>query len=252
MSVGEMRRQRRAKLAAQQAETIVTQATERVIAGTRRGDASKLQAHVDTIVGKPSPTPSPQELGPRVKHLRDQGKAWWIIGQELGLAGPAASASEPEAKRGASKARSLYAAANRGEVPRSHAPRKGSTPKPQGPGRSGSVVSRKEMLVNEGHVIPRDMTDEEVEAMVVGRTIEWAIDMARLTETDPATWGEGRWVKQEARVHVDPQWVRVVDRIEEGKDRVLYFREYGGRDKEGRNMSGPTRCVRVDAIYTIR
>lgn len=253
VSVSEMRRQRRAKLAAQQAETIVTQATERVIAGTRRGDASKLQAHVDTIVGKPSRPSSPQDQAQECKRLRDGGMAWWQIGQKLGLANLASSASEPEGKRGASKARTLYAAANRGEVPRSHAPRRGSTPKPQGPGRSGTVLSRKEMLVNEGHVIPRDMTDEEVEAMVVGRTIEWAIDMARLTNTDPATWGtEGRWVKQEARVHVDPQWVRVVDRSEEGKDRVVYFREYGGRDKEGRNMSGPTRCVRVDAIYTIR
>jgi len=96
------------------------------------------------------------------------------------------------------------------------------------------------------------MPDEEVEAYVRGRTIEWAIDMARLTNTDPNTWGEGRWVQQDARVHVDEQWVRVIDREEEGKDRVLYFREYGGRDKEGNHMSGPTRVVRVDAIFTVR
>lgn len=236
MSVSEMRRQRKAKAAAAQADRIVEQAITRVVAA------------------RPTLPASPQDQAQEVKRLRDGGMAWWQIGQQLRLAEAASSASQPEAKRGAARARSLYAAANRGEVPRSHAPRKGTTPKLQGPGRSGTVTSRKEMLVNQGHVIPRDMPNNEVEAIVVGRTIEWAIDMARLTNTDPATWGEGsgRWVKQEARVHVDPQWVRVVDREDEGRDRVLYFREYGGRDKDGRHMSGPTRVVRVDSIYTIR
>jgi hypothetical protein len=206
------------------------------------------------VAARPSPASSPQDQAQECKRLRDGGMAWWQIGQQLKLAGSATSASDPEAKRGAGRARSLYAAANRGEVPRTHAPRKGSTPRPQGVGRSGTLASRKEQLVNEGHVIPRDMPDEEVEALVTGRTLEWAIDMAKLTGTDPETWGpgDGRWVKQDARVHVDPQWV-YVSTDEVTGERILRFREYAGFDTDRKkHMSGPTRTIRVDSIYTIR
>lgn len=228
---------RRARVA-KQADTIIEQATERVVAA------------------RPSPAPAqasgeadPQE----VKRLRDGGMAWWVIGQTLGLVGPATSASEPEAKRGAGRARALYAAANRGEVPRTHKPRAGAVAKPTGPGRGGTVTSRKEQLVNEGHVIPRDMPDDEVEQLIRGRTIEWAIDMARLTNTAPEAWGgeDGRWCKQDARVHPEEQWVYCGEEDKLG-NRVVRFREYLGRDQHGRLMAGPTRTVRVDAIYTIR
>ena len=217
------------------AEEVIEEAVERVVAA------------------RPSPS-SPQDQAAEVKRLRDGGMAWWQIGQKLGLAEPATSASERAAKQGAGRARALYAAANRGEVPRSHAPRKGSTPKPQGVGRSGTITSRKQQLIDQGHVIPRDMPDEEVEALVTGRTIEWAIDLARLTGTDPKTWGpdDTRWVKQEARVHVDAQWVYVSEDEVTG-ERILRFREYGGRNSQtGEHMSGPTRTIRVDSIYTIR
>lgn len=199
----------------------------------------------------PTPPPSPQDQAAEVKSLRDQGMAWWAIGQKLGLAGLATTASEPEGKRGAGRARALYAQANRGEVPRSHAPRKGAKVKPQGPGRSGTLTSRKEQLVTQGHVIPRDLSDEDVQAMLVGRTIEWAIDLARLTGTDPATWGpdDCRWMKQEARVHKD--WCYVGEEDSEG-NRMVRFREFLGRDDKGNLMAGPTRTIRVDAIYTIR
>lgn len=230
MSLRQERAARRAKLANKQADTIVKTATARV---------------------RTTPPLSPQDQAAEVKRLRDGGMAWWVIGQQLGLAGPATGASEPEGKRGASKARTLYAQANRGEVPRTHAPRKGVTPKPQGPGRSGTVLSRKTQLVNDGHVIPRDLTDEEVEEMLKGRTIEWAIDLAMLTNTAPETWGpeDSRWMKQEARVHQD--WCHVGE--EDGKgNRLVRFREFLGRDDRGKLMSGPTRTIRVDAIYTIR
>lgn len=228
MSVRQERAARRARMAEQKAQTIIAGAVARV-----------------------SPPASPQDQAAEVKRLRDQGMAWWVIGQKLGLAQPAQVASEPEAKRGASKARSLYAAANRGEVPRTHAPRKGTTAKPQGPGRSGTVTARKQQLVDDGHVIPRDLDDGEVEEMLKGRTIEWAIDLARLTNTDPTTWGpeDQRWMKQEARIHED--WCRVGEEDNDG-NRIVRFREYLGRDNNGRLMSGPTRTIRVDSIYTIR
>jgi hypothetical protein len=224
----------RAKVAARKAATIVREATERVIAA------------------RPLPS-SPQDQGAEVKRLRDGGMAWWLIGQQLKLAGPATSASQPEAKRGAGAARRLYAAVNRGEVPRTQRQRVGTVAKPTGPASRGvPAYLRKEALVRDGHVIPRDTPDEEVEAMLVGRRIEWAIDLAKLTGTDPDTWGpeDRRWVPQEARVHVLAKWVKVV-RDGDTDERVVYFREYGGRDKEGNHMSGPTRVVRVDAIYTV-
>lgn len=233
------RRAVRERRAARQATAIIEQATERIVAARTT-----------------APPSSPQDQALEVKRLRDEEKvAWWVIGQKLGLAKPASTASDPEAKRGAGRARGLYAAANRGVVPRTQAPRKGVVPKPQGPAsRAVPDYVRKTQLVTEGHVIPRDLSDAEVEALVLGRRIEWAIDMARLTDTDPETWGkgDGRWVKCEARVHVSPEWVKVEDRSEEGKPRVLHFREYAGFDTDRqKHMSGPHRVVLVDSIYTV-
>lgn len=218
----------RAKIAARRAAQIVEEATARVVAS------------------RPSPPPqgSEMEIAAEVKRLRDQEKlSWMAIGAKLSL---------PGSKNGAGTARRYYAMT--GEVPRSQAPRKGSTPKPSGPASRGvPAYLRKERLVRDGHVIPRDMPDEEVEAMLVGRRIEWAIDLAKLTNTDPDTWGpeDRRWVPQEGKVHVEAQWVRVV-RDEDTGERVLYFREYAGYDSDrGKHMSGPTRVVRVDSIYTV-
>jgi hypothetical protein len=241
VSVSEMRRQRKAQAAKRLAEQAVTEAAERIVARRPRAAA-------------PTSPPAPsQDQAAECKRLRDGGMAWWQIGQQLGLAGPAANSGEAEGKRGASKARALYASANRGEVPRSHAPRKGTTPRPQGVGRSGSKTDRKIQLVEQGHVIPRDMPDEEVEALLCGRTIEWAIDLARLTGTNPESWGpdDNRWMAMEARVHPDAKWVFAGEDDKHG-NRVVRFREYFGRDQYGNPVAGPTRTVRVDAIHTIR
>jgi hypothetical protein len=224
---GAMRR----KLAERKAATIVQEATERVVAS------------------RPAPLPQGDDmaLAQEVKRLRDGGMSWAAVGAQLSL---------PGSKNGAGAARRYYAMVNRGEVPRTHAPRKGAVTKPSGPAsRAVPAYMRKEALVRDGHVIPRDMPDEEVEALLVGRRIEWAIDMARLTDTPAEEWGgEGRWVQQEARVHVDQRWVKVVwEEIKDGtEERRVYFREYGGRNSTtGEHMSGPTRCVRVDAIFTV-
>lgn len=252
------------------ANTIVAEAAERIVAARPIGRVITEEDEARLPTGKhpgrvrqearknAAPAPAPVQTGEaspqQVKELRDGGMAWWVIGQQLGLAGTASSASDPEAKRGAGRARALYAAANRGEVPRTHKPRAGATVKPTGPGRGGTVTSRKVQLVTEGHVIPRDMPDEEVEALVRGRTIEWAIDLARLTGTTPESWGTDskRFVTNDAKVHVDPQWV-YVSTDEETGERTLRFREYAGWDSDReRHMSGPTRVVRVDAIFTVR
>lgn len=219
----------RAKIAARRAAQVVQEATERVVAS------------------RPFPSAQGPEMATaqEVRRLRDDMKlSWMAIGAKLGL---------PGSKNGAGAARRYYAMTNNGEVPRTFAPRKGTTPKPTGPASRGvPAYLRKERLVREGHVIPRDMPDEEVEAMLVGRRIEWAVDLAALTETDPSTWGpeDRRWKREEAKVHVDAQWVKVVP--DERWGRVVYFREYMGYDTDRqRHMSGPTRVVKVDAIYTV-
>ena len=219
----------RAKIAARKAAAILEEATARAV-------AARPVAH---------PQDSAMATAQEVKRLRDESKlSWMAIGAKLGL---------PGSKSGAGAARRYYAMVNNGEVPRTLAPRKGSTPRPTGPASRGvPAYLRKERLVREGHVIPRDMPDEEVEALLVGRRIEWAVDLAALTGTDPATWGpeDKRWKSEEARVHVDPQWVKVVP--DERWGRVVYFREYAGYDSDRkRHMSGPTRVVKIDAIYTV-
>lgn len=227
----------RAKVAARKAAEIIGAAYERAKAESLASPSRPQVAHEQ--VGE-------MAIAAEVKRLRDEGKlSWMAIGAKLGF---------PGSKNGAGTARRYYAMT--GEVPRTQAPRKGSTPKPTGPASKGvPAYLRKERLVRDGHVIPRDMPDEEVEAMLVGRRVEWATDLARLTGTDPATWGaeSQRWFKQEARVHPDPRWVKVVyEEDEHGREeRRVYFREYLGRDKDGTLMSGPTRCVRVDAIFTV-
>lgn len=260
MSLRQERLERRRKLAEQKANTIVEQATERVVAARQRNDELQAAKAVERMIGHAElrsprlPSAEPFSVDPHeVKRLRDSGLAWWIVAQRLGMTGDAKTASDPEAKRGAGRARSLYASVNQGEVPRSHAIRKGTTPKPTGPGQAGTLLSRKEAVVRDGHVIPRDMPDEDVEKLLVGRTIQWVIDLARLTETDPNTWGpeDRRWCPQEARVSTDEQWVYVGEEDSKG-NRLVRFREHLGRDKDGKLLSGPTRTVRVDAIFSIR
>lgn len=218
---------RRAKLAAKRAGQTVNEATERVTAS------------------RPSSHPQEDPVA-ECKRLRDGGMPWWEVGQKLGLAGPARSSAEPEGKRGAAAARKLYAQASGGVVPRTLAPRKGTVPKPQGPGQTGTITERKIQLVTKGHVIPPDMSDDDLEELLAGKKIQWAIDLRALCDGK----GEPEWCEMEATVH--PDWVRVEDKPDKYGNRTIRFRELLGRDDRGRLMSGPTRTVRVNAIYTIR
>lgn len=180
------------------------------------------------------------------KRLRDEeGMAWWRIGFTLGLPGSADNVKT--GKSGAAAARRLYAQANGGSRPT--ASRGQSVRKPavvRHEANSGSKVDRKMTLLEQGHVIPRDMPDEEVLALVRGRTIEWGINIATLCG------GEDQWMNQEARVHPDPDWVIIEEEPAKDGSRVLRFREYAGTDQHGNKMSGPTRTIRVDRIHTVR
>lgn len=194
-------------------------------------------------------------LSAECKRLRDaEGMAWWRIGWELKLPGSANNVRE--GKSGAAQARKLYAQANGGKPhePATRAARERAVKNPKHAANLGSKTDRKITLVERGHVIPTDTPNEEVLAMVRGRTIEWAIDVRALAGGD----GEPHWLNQEARVHPDEDCV-VLETDEDGEpilskdgSRVIRFREYMGRDQNGNAMSGPTRTVRVNRIHTVR
>lgn len=210
---------RRTKRAVVRAEAIITQATDKVSAGT--------------------------DLASRVRSLRDgEGMAWWRIAHVLMLPGSADNVAQ--GKSGAAYARKLYASTNGGSLPPT-SPRRRTTAaaKPSGPGATGTKTERKLAIVAGEHVIPTDMSDEEVVAWLKGRTIEWGINLATL-----CGHGEDHWLNQEARVH--PEDVIIDEYPDSNGGRVVRFREYLGIDDRGQHMAGPTRTVRLSAIHTVR
>lgn len=256
--------------ASAQAEQIIEEAVRKVRCrgcGTRGApDALKAAGHgrnckAAEVDDKAAPRQVHTRVAPAVdadlaaecKRLRDgQGMAWWAIGAKLGL--PGAGTSAANGKSGAARARALYRQANGGTPPpRTRAERAPST-NPRAPrhaGNSGSKLERKLTLVEKGHVIPADMDDEAVVAMVAGRTIEWAINLADI-------WpGEDHWMNMEARIHpVD--CIMEEEPCKRDGSRVLRFREFLGYDDDrrsttfGQPLGGQTRTVRVNAIHTVR
>lgn len=181
------------------------------------------------------------DLAAECRRLRDtQGMAWWLIGKTLGL--PGAGDNATTGKSGAHQARRLYRSTG-AEVPRTRAPR-GKAAEPKGPGQVGTKTERKIALTLGEQVIPEDLPDEEVVALVAGRWIEWGVNLADLAP------GKDEWYNHEARVH--PEYVIVDEEPAKDGSRTLRFREFLGRDDHGRLMSGPTRTVRLRAIHTVR
>lgn len=179
------------------------------------------------------------------RRLRDeQGMAWWLIGKTLGL--PGAGDSAATGKGGAHQARRLYASTGK-EVPRTRAPR-GKAAEVKGPGQAGTKTERKTALTLGEHVIPEDLPDEEVVALVRGRAIEWGVNLADLCP------GQDEWYNYEARVH--PEDVMVDEEPAKDGSRTLRFREFYGyeedRNGDRKPVAGPTRTVRLRAIHTVR
>lgn len=200
---------------------------KKAVAATRTAPAPRSSAEVDQAA--------------ECRRLRDeQGMAWWLIGKTLGL--PGAGNSAATGKGGAHQARRLYASTGK-EVPRTRAPR-GKAAEPKGPGQVGTKTERKIALTLGQHVIPEDMPDEEVVALVAGRWIEWGVNLADLCP------GPDEWYNHEARVH--PEYVIVDEEPAKDGSRTLRFREFLGRDQNGNLLSGPTRTVRLRAIHTVR
>lgn len=264
------RQERTARATKRAAATVDKIVAEHTVAANRavrcrgcgaRGTAAKLKADghgsgckrpaekpaaAPKVVAAPRTTPQPRtggsdEKAAECRRLRDeQGMAWWLIGKTLGL--PGAGNSAATGKGGAHQARRLYASTGK-EVPRTRAPR-GKAAEPKGPGQVGTKTERKIALTLGEHVIPEDLPDEEVVALVAGKWIEWGVNLADLAP------GKDEWYNHEARVH--PEYVMVDEDPAKDGSRTLRFREFLGRDDHGRLMSGPTRTVRLRAIHTVR
>lgn len=272
-----MARQERAarasKRADQQADTIITKSRERVLAEAsglvpRRGDQDKrcpvcrtvgdlawLKANghgkactanapqTDAkprakaiagarVVRKPETASDPQ--GAKCAEMRALGLSWMAIGAALGL---------PGAKTGAAAARKLYAA----HTGQSHTQAPSPARKPRVSRRHaaqvGSKVARRQVVQRQGGFFSDDVPDEEVVALVHGKTVEWSIDIRRLAEGK----GEPEWCDQEAKVHPTDVYVKEVN-----GERCLNFRTLEGRYEDGKPIAGPTRTVRLAAIHTVR
>lgn len=186
------------------------------------------------------------DLATECKRLRDEGgMAWWLIGKTLGL--PGAGDSATTGKSGAHQARRLYATKNGGEVPRTRAPRNGGVKAEKGPAERGSKTDRKVALTIGEHVIPEDLDEDSVVAMLAGRVIEWGVNLADLCP------GPDEWFNHEARVH--PTDVIVDEDPSKDGSRTIRFREFHGYIGEGRDrrvLCGPTRTVRLRSIHTVR
>ena len=260
---------RRTRKAAAQADKVIAEAVRRVrcreckAPGTRAEGAAQstidhepqcsryvrpAQKAAKPTNGRKAPTTAPAprqggsvDLAAECKRLREGGMAWWLIGKTLGL--PGAGDSATTGKAGAHQARRLYASGNGGQVPRTRAPR-GKAAEPKGPGQQGTKTERKVALTLGEHVIPEDMPDEEVVAMLAGRWIEWGVNLADLCP------GPDEWYNHEARVH--PEYCIVDEEPAKDGSRTLRFREFLGRDQHGNLMSGPTRTVRLRSIHTVR
>lgn len=175
------------------------------------------------------------DLGARCVQMRDENAiSWAAIGAALGL---------PGAKTGAAAARKLYAA----HTGKSHTTAPGPTRAPRASTRHaaqvGSKVARREVVQRQGGFFSNDMGDEEVVALVHGKTVEWVIDLARLAGGK----GEPQWAEQEARVHPTDVYVKEVN-----GERCLNFRTLEGHYEDGKPIAGPTRTVRLAAIHTVR
>jgi hypothetical protein len=197
-------------------------------------DAKPRKAASGTRVVRKAESTHSVDQGAKCVEMRAGGASWMAIGAALGL---------PGAKNGAAAARKLYAA----HTGQSHTQAPGIARAPRASKRHaaqvGSKTSRREVVQQRGGLFSADMPDEEIVALVHGRTVEWSIDLARLA----GGRGEPEWCDQEARVHPTDVYVR-----EDNGERVLNFRTLEGHYDDGKPIAGPTRTVRLAAIHTVR
>jgi hypothetical protein len=207
---------------------------------TPQTDAKPTKAATPTKVVRKAASTHSVDQGAKCVEMREQGSSWMAIGAALGL---------PGAKTGAAAARKLYAAHTGQSHTQAPSPARKPRASKRHPAQVGSKTGRREVVQQRGGFFSADMTDEEVVALVHGKTIEWSIDLARLAGGK----GEPQWCDQEARVHPTDVYVR-----EDGGERVLNFRTLEGwgeadpKTGDSAPLAGPTRTVRLAAIHTVR
>jgi len=229
------RRAKADKKAAQQAETIIEAAKAKVAASAEQKPARGALSAEHAA------------LGPRVKELRDEGLAWWLIGFKLSLPGSADNVAQ--GKGGAAFARKIYAKTI-GEVPRSqqrNGTRAASREKNEDIRDLKKQRKRDRVAAaRAGEAVLREsMTDEEVVETLRGRVIGWHIDVASI---GPVKGTEPHYLEQETGVH--RRWCKV---IEIDGERCITFREYEPKGPvRYRDIAGATRTVRLRSIHTVR
>lgn len=196
---------------------------------------ARTHARGTRVVVKPASDPQTEQGAEVVRLRKDEQLSWMAIGAKLGLSG---------AKNGAANARKIYAAytgqSHKAAPTTARAPRNNSK---RHAAQVGSKTARREVVQARGGFFTEDTTDEEVVALVHGKTIEWSIDLARLAGGK----GEPQWADQEARVHPTDVYVKEVN-----GERCLNFRTLEGHYEDGKPIAGPTRTVRLAAVHTVR
>jgi hypothetical protein len=199
--------------AATQAKEIIAEETAKVIA--KRNEPARLKGCSDEDYA----------LAMKVRSLREQGAAWWAIGQQMGLKGAGNSAKS--GKTGAAHARRLWEKAW------------GPTYKDTSVPRETKAIKRERALTQPGKpYFSGDATDLEIIDAVQGREITWLTRLAA---------GDGVVVSEQKTV-VKPGSVRVVTGP---KGRVLNFFEMVKDEGSAKLGSGPQRSVYVDRIEKV-
>jgi hypothetical protein len=180
------------------------------------------------------------KIGCKVRVLRDEGTAWWQIARDLEMEGAGDSATT--GKKGAARARQAYAKAF-GSHPRTFT--KGSkafSAEKNEHVAAANTVTKAERVAKvkkgkSGIKGIKKMTDEQLEAMLVGRKITWIIQTQD---------GE---LHEAARVHRNG--FKVVDYP---SGRGIEFREAEEKSKIGgvRGIPSRYRCVLLTNIHTVK
>lgn len=177
-------------------------------------------------------------LGVKCRQLREEGEPWWAIARAMELEGAGDSATT--GKKGAARARTVYARAF-GAHPRTFKTGRTEVEKNEHARelRAKKVSDRKREAKAGKSVISKKISDEDLAAMLKGRTIRWWIQSEFVPEG----------MEQEATIHEGyPLYI-----IGEGKSREIEFREKHKRAPiDVRWRPGPIRTVRVRQIFQVK
>lgn len=179
-------------------------------------------------------------LAQQVKVLRDEGVPWWQIAKDLEL--PGAGHSATTGKKGAANARKAYAKGY-GSHPRTFTRGQGKTRAEKNERvkevQQATKRSRVEKVRKGESVIPPDISNEELAAMVKGRKISWMI----MGDHCPDGMEQEAWVHPQTPLYIEGEL----------GDRTIEFRSMDkGAPVAFRMVPAHIRTVRIDRIFAIK